>query len=86
MSDYIIDYTDLTIHNAESNGVKVIQDVTSNPHVDSWHLQYINNDNRIWYQQITEGEYDRLVIALELARVDEPYTASELGLGEGLLL
>lgn len=81
MSDYIIDFQNLTVQNAESNGSKVIESV-KNCHGRVYHLYYINCDNRIWAQAITLDEY----VALEMALVEAPYTASELGLGKGLLL
>ena len=80
--DYMIDFNKLTIHNAESNGAKPIEDVVSNHGL--FHLSYINDDGRRWWQLVTEYEADRIVWETEAqaAMVDNAY----YGLGEGLLL
>ena len=87
MSNYIIDYAKLTIHNAESNGVKPIHEI-SGEWANHPHIVYVNDDHRKWYQAITGLELRKYYAALnaQCDNVEASYTASELGLGEGLLL
>ena len=74
---YKINFDNLTIENDESNGVKAISDITG-PSVRSgeFHVQYVNDDGRLWVQRISFGQF----LLLELHVVEAPYTASDYGM------
>lgn len=78
MSNYLIDYTNLTIHNADSNGVKAIHDI-SGLWANVPHIVYINDDGRKWYQPITGLELVEYYRALNAQ--DEPFTANDYSMG-----
>ena len=53
---YEINYIDMTIENTDSNGPKEIYSWYGSSDDEHPHVQYINDDGRIWAQAVTWGD------------------------------